>query len=70
MKIKLMTLIMLVGVALASCNGTDRKDASTADSNRIDTGINATSSSADVNDGATGDTSGMTTDTTDTTSKQ
>ncbi|WP_113652892.1 hypothetical protein [Pedobacter namyangjuensis] len=70
MKIKLMTLVMLAGLALASCNSTDRKDASTADSNRIDTNRNAASSNANMNDGSMGDTTGMTNDSTDTTSKQ
>ena len=36
MKLRLITLLTVVSLAIASC-GTDRKDASEADSNRIDT---------------------------------
>ncbi|RZL39219.1 MAG: hypothetical protein EOO96_01150 [Pedobacter sp.] len=68
MKIRLMALMILATVIFASCGGRDRKDASTADSNTIDTGINASSATnPNMTEGAIGDTSGMGTDTTDTT---
>lgn len=65
MKIRLTALTILAGLTFASC-GTDRKDASTADSNTIDTGITQETSAPNPNDHGVGDSTGLGTDTTDT----
>ena len=54
-----MILVMLACVTFASCGGAgDRSDASTADSNRIDTGRTKETSEPNPNDHGIGDTTG------------